>query len=141
MEDTMTVDGIFIEACIEDEEIEDGYFTENLKYIIDKEIEDEISSALGSIFNSDSETTMSSVVANILADAEEEAHKSEYVQQLDANCETELDVPDPVEDIDGMCSLMNRWADDDDNETDSWYRYSNDTGEYNAGYDSIFGEG
>ena len=141
MEETMTVDDIFEEACIEDEEIEDGYFTENLKYILDKEIEDEISGALNSIFNSDSDTTLSSVVAKIVADAEEEANKSDYVRQLNANTEPEINIPDEEEELSRLFCTLTRWTDDDDNEGDPWFKYDNDTGEYNAGYDSIFGEG
>ena len=136
--DVLTVDDLLIEACEEDAEIEEGYFTENLKFILDRDIDEDINNNMNSIFSGEG-LSLDETIINLVDRLETEVNNSE-------SGEAKLyiapeDIHDPIEDeLPGrFSSSLYDWVDEDDpNQESAWY--GNDSGDYNVGYDSIFGD-
>lgn len=136
--DVLTVDDLLIEACEEDAEIEEGYFTENLKFILDRDIDEDINNGMNSIFNGEG-LSLDETIINLVDRLETEVNDSE-------SGEAKLyiapeDIHDPFEDelLGKFSSSLYDWVDEDDpNQERTWY--GNDSGDYNVGYDSIFGD-
>ena len=137
-----SVDEVLTEACEYEEDIELGYFTENLKYLLDKDIDNYIEDSLYSIFNSESDATLPSVLVDMVNQLETEIRASDCEM-----AKRDIQEPDETEIIRHECDLDNitpedfrigryNWVDDDDDTGGCFFR--NDTGEYNPGYDSIF---
>lgn len=134
-----TVDSLLIEACEEEQEIEDGYFTENLKYLLDKDIDNDIENAMGSVFNSDSTTTIEDTANTLLNQLGDEINQGDYEFPKRMMSDEEFD--------EVMLDMESEYSDhhldwcDDDLDNDEGYHDDVDTGNYNQGYDALFGDG
>ena len=138
-----TIDSLLEEACKEEEEIEEGYFTENLKYLLDKDIDNDIDSTMGSIFNSDSTTTVELTVNCFLDELQEEILNSTDSEYAKAMIEDSPEVKDAFSELEEIerdkydCEHDHSWCDEDDESDD----FNIEIGDYNPGYDAIFGDG
>ena len=131
-----TVDDLFIEACEEDAEIEEGYFSDTLKYPLDREIDEDINNSMNSIFNGEG-LNLDDAIVNLLDLLQIEVDNSDSEQAKLYIADDEFERGD-----DRISSSLYDWVDDDDpDKDDNEFNYTtNDTGEYNVGYDSIFGD-
>lgn len=138
MAEVLTVDDLLIEACEEDAEIEEGYFSESLKYALDRDIDEDINNNMNSIFSGEG-LSLDETIINLVDRLEAEVNDSEsgeaklYI--------TDEVIEDPIEsELPGrFSSTLYDWVDEDDPDHEKTW-YGNDSGDYNTGYDSIFGD-
>ena len=138
MAEVLTVDDLLIEACEEDAEIEEGYFSESLKFILDRDIDEDINDNMNSIFSGEG-LSLDETIINLVDRLETEANDSESGEAKLYIAPEEIH--DPIEsELPGrFSSTLYDWVDEDNPDHEkSWY--GNDSGEYNTGYDSIFGD-
>lgn len=139
MAEVLTVDDLLIEACEDDADIEEGYFSESLKFALDRDIDEDINDNMNSIFSGEG-LSLDETIINLVDRLEAEVNDSESGEaKLYIASEP---VYDPVfEEIPGRLfdSKLYDWVDEDNpGHEDTWY--GNDSGDYNTGYDSIFGD-
>ncbi len=138
MAEVLTVDDLLIEACEEDAEIEDGYFSESLKYALDRDIDEDINNNMNSIFSGEG-LSLDETIINLVDRLEAEVNDSESGEAKLYIADEVIE--DPIEsELPGrFSSTLYDWVDEDvpDHEK-TWY--GNDSGDYNTGYDSIFGD-
>ena len=138
MTEVLTVDDLLIEACEDDAEIEDGYFSESLKFILDRDIDESINDNMNSIFSGEG-LSLDETIINLVDRLEAEVNDSESGEAK--HYIAPEDIYDPIEsELPGrFTSTLYDWVDEDDpNHEKTWY--GNDSGDYNTGYDSIFGD-
>ena len=76
MAEVLTVDDLLIEACEEDAEIEEGYFSESLKFVLDRDIDEDINDSMNSIFNGEG-LSLDETIINLIDRLEAEVNNSE----------------------------------------------------------------
>ncbi len=138
MAEVLTVDDLLIEACEEDAEIKEGYFSESLKYILDRDIDEDINNNMNSIFSGEG-LSLDETIINLVDRLEAEVNDSESGEaKLYIAAE---DIDDPIEsELPGrFTSTLYDWVDEDNPDHEKTW-YGNDSGDYNTGYDSIFGD-
>ena len=138
MAEVLTVDDLLIEACEEDAEIEDGYFSESLKYVIDRDIDEDINNNMNSIFSGEG-LSLDETIINLVDRLEAEVNDSESGEAKLYIADEVIE--DPIEsELPGrFSSTLYDWVDEDDPDHEKTW-YGNDSGDYNTGYDSIFGD-
>lgn len=138
MTEVLTVDNLLIEACEEDAEIEEGYFSESLKFALDRDIDEDINDSMNSIFNGEG-LSLDETIINLIDRLEAEVNNSEseeakhYIAPENILDPTESELPGT------FFSNLYDWVDEDNPDHEKTW-YGNDSGDYNAGYDSIFGD-
>lgn len=138
MAEVLTVDDLLIEACEEDAEIEEGYFSESLKFILDRDIDEDINDNMNSIFSGEG-LSLDETIINLVDRLETEVNDSESGEAKFYIAPEEIH--DPIEsELPGrFSSTLYDWVDEDNPDHEKTW-YGNDSGEYNTGYDSIFGD-
>lgn len=138
MAEVLTVDDLLIEACEDDADIEEGYFSESLKFILDRDIDEDINDNMNSIFSGEG-LSLDETIINLVDRLEAEVNDSESGEAKLYIAPEEIH--DPIEsELPGrFSSTLYDWVDEDNPDHEKpWY--GNDSGEYNTGYDSIFGD-
>ena len=134
-DEILTVDDLLIEACDEDAEIEEGYFSESLKFILDRDIDEDINNSMNSIFDGNG-LSLDQTVIDLVDRLEAE------VNEADDELPKQFIVPDVCDsdfDETRINSKLYDWVDEDTpDQFDNFFDTEN--GEYNPGYDSIFGD-
>lgn len=138
MAEVLTVDDLLIEACEEDAEIEEGYFSESLKFALDRDIDEDINNNMNSIFSGEG-LSLDETIINIVDRLEAEVNDSESGEAKLYIAPEEIH--DPIEsELPGrFASSLYDWVDEDNPDHEKEW-CGNDSGEYNTGYDSIFGD-
>jgi hypothetical protein len=138
MAEVLTVDDLLIEACGEDAEIEDGYFSESLKFALDRDIDEDINNNMNSIFSGEG-LSLDETIINLVDRLEAEVNDSESGEAKLYIADEVIE--DPIEsELPGrFSSTLYDWVDEDDPDHEKTW-YGNDSGDYNTGYDSIFGD-
>lgn len=138
MAEVLTVDNLLIEACEEDAEIEDGYFSESLKFALDRDIDEDINNSMNSIFSGEG-LSLDETIINLVDRLEAEVNDSESGEAKLYIADEVIE--DPIEsELPGrFSSTLYDWVDEDDPDHEKTW-YGNDSGDYNTGYDSIFGD-
>lgn len=138
MAEVLTVDDLLIEACEEDAEIEEGYFSESLKYALDRDIDEDINNNMNSIFSGEG-LSLDETIINLVDRLEAEVNDSESGEAKLYIADEVIE--DPIEsELPGrFSSTLYDWVDEDDPDHEKTW-YGNDSGDYNTGYDSIFGD-
>lgn len=138
MAEVLTVDDLLIEACEEDAEIENGYFSESLKYVLDRDIDEDINNNMNSIFSGEG-LSLDETIINLVDRLEAEVNDSESGEAKLYIADEVIE--DPIEsELPGrFSSTLYDWVDEDDPDHEKTW-YGNDSGDYNTGYDSIFGD-
>ena len=138
MAEVLTVDDLLIEACEEDAEIEDGYFSESLKFALDRDIDEDINNNMNSIFSGEG-LSLDETIINLVDRLEAEVNDSESGEAKLYIADEVIE--DPIEsELPGrFSSTLYDWVDEDDPDHEKTW-YGNDSGDYNTGYDSIFGD-
>ena len=138
MAEVLTVDDLLIEACEEDAEIEEGYFSESLKFGLDRDIDEDINNNMNSIFSGEG-LSLDETIINLVDRLEAEVNDSEsgeaklYIADEVINDPIESELPGR------FSSTLYDWVDEDNPDHEKTW-YGNDSGDYNTGYDSIFGD-
>lgn len=138
MAEVLTVDDLLIEACEEDAEIENGYFSESLKFALDRDIDEDINNNMNSIFSGEG-LSLDETIINLVDRLEAEVNDSEsgeaklYIADEVINDPIESELPGR------FSSTLYDWVDEDNPDHEKTW-YGNDSGDYNTGYDSIFGD-
>lgn len=138
MAEVLTVDDLLIEACEEDAEIEEGYFSESLKFALDRDIDEDINNNMNSIFSGEG-LSLDETIINLVDRLEAEVNDSEsgeaklYIADEVINDPIESELPGR------FSSTLYDWVDEDNPDHEKTW-YGNDSGDYNTGYDSIFGD-
>lgn len=138
MAEVLTVDDLLIEACEEDAEIEEGYFSESLKFALDRDIDEDINNNMNSIFSGEG-LSLDETIINLVDRLEAEVNDSESGEAKLYIAGEVID--DPIEsELPGrFSSTLYDWVDEDNPDHEKTW-YGNDSGDYNTGYDSIFGD-
>jgi len=138
MAEVLTVDDLLIEACEEDAEIEEGYFSESLKFALDRDIDEDINNNMNSIFSGEG-LSLDETIINLVDRLEAEVNDSESGEAKLYIADEVIE--DPIEsELPGrFSSTLYDWVDEDDPDHEKTW-YGNDSGDYNTGYDSIFGD-
>ncbi len=138
MAEVLTVDDLLIEACEEDAEIENGYFSESLKYVLDRDIDEDINNNMNSIFSGEG-LSLDETIINLVDRLEAEVNDSESGEAKLYIADEVIE--DPIEsELPGrFSSTLYDWVDEDNPDHEKTW-YGNDSGDYNTGYDSIFGD-
>lgn len=138
MAEVLTVDDLLIEACEEDAEIKEGYFSESLKFALDRDIDEDINNSMNSIFSGEG-LSLDETIINLVDRLEAEVNDSEsgeaklYIADEVINDPIESELPGR------FSSTLYDWVDEDNPDHEKTW-YGNDSGDYNTGYDSIFGD-
>lgn len=138
MAEVLTVDDLLIEACEEDAEIEEGYFSESIKFALDRDIDEDINNNMNSIFSGEG-LSLDETIINLVDRLEAEVNDSEsgeaklYIADEVINDPIESELPGR------FSSTLYDWVDEDNPDHEKTW-YGNDSGDYNTGYDSIFGD-
>lgn len=138
MAEVLTVDDLLIEACEDDADIEEGYFSESLKFALDRDIDEDINDNMNSIFSGEG-LSLDETIINLVDRLETEVNDSESGEAKLYIAPEEIH--DPIEsELPGrFSSTLYDWVDEDNPDHEKTW-YGNDSGEYNTGYDSIFGD-